>query len=345
MLRNKYILYIGILFTFSSCEFSQPKTEDQYIADMKTLLKEKLSAEYEIGNTQRATHVKSHGLVKAKFDVVDSLPDELRVGIFKTPKTFNAWMRFSNARGMAQSDKIKDFRGLSIKLISTSDNKIITHDFVLQSYPTMALGTVKDFRDGMYYDLKKSRLYAAVAFVFSGRLGVLLDFNSGRQLHSSPLDIDYWSATPYRFGKKIVKYRLKSTSDYKSEAPKDLSDNYLKENMMNHLQNDAATFDFEIQFYINEKLTPIEEARTEWKESDSPFIKIAEITIPKQSFDSQKRRTLQMQLSFDPSNVPGDHQPVGGLNRARKAIYNVLASFRSNRDNIELITPSFEEID
>ena len=52
-----------------------------------------------------------------------------------------------------------------------------------------------------------------------------------------------------------------------------------------------------------------------------------------------------MQLSFDPSNVPVDHQPVGGLNRARKAIYNVLASFRSNRDNIELITPSFEEID
>ena len=90
------------------------------------------------------------------------------------------------------------------------------------------------------------------------------------EIASSPLDIDYWSATPYKFGQKIVKHRLKATSDYKSEAPKDLSDNYLKENMMTHLQTMRQP-DFEIQFYINEKLTQIEEARTEWKESDSPY--------------------------------------------------------------------------
>ena len=44
---------------------------------MKTLLKEKLSAEYEIGNN-KGQIMSSHGFVKAKFDVVDSLPDELR---------------------------------------------------------------------------------------------------------------------------------------------------------------------------------------------------------------------------------------------------------------------------
>jgi len=64
-----------------------------------------------------------------------------------------------------------------------------------------------------------------------------------------------------------------------------------------------------------------------------------------QNFRIKDREMLQMQISFDPSNVPGNHEPVGGLNRARKAIYKVLSEFRSNRDNIELITPRYADYD
>ena len=75
------------------------------------------------------------------------------------------------------------------------------------------------------------------------------------------------------------------------------------------------------------------------------FFKVAEIDIPIQNFRTKDREELQMQMAFDPSNVPNNHQPVGGLNRARKAIYKVLSGFRSNRDNIELITPRHEDYD
>ena len=162
----KFIILISLFFLINGCDMGQSKTENQYISEMETLLKEKLSSDYQIGETQRATHVKSHGLLKGHFRVIDNLPEELKVGIFKNTKTYESWVRISNARGKWQSDKIKDFRGLSIKLLDMDNELQNTNDFVFQSYPTMALGTVKDFRDGMYYDIKKNRLYAALAFIF-----------------------------------------------------------------------------------------------------------------------------------------------------------------------------------
>ena len=345
MTSMKFIILIYLFFLFNGCDMGQSKTEDQYISEMETLLKEKLSSDYQIGETQRATHVKSHGLLKGYFRVIDNLPEDLKVGIFKNSKTYESWLRISNARGKWQSDKIKDFRGLSIKLLEMENELQNTNDFVLQLYPTMALGTVKDFRDGMYYDIKKNRLYAALAFIFSGRFSTLLAFNAGREIHSSPLDIEYWSATPYKFDDKIVKYKLVPTSAFKSVLPDELTDNYLSDNMVTHLNSSSATFDFLVQFFQDEKSTPIENAGVEWNENISPFFKVAEIDIPIQNFRTKDREALQMQMSFDPSNVPDNHQPVGGLNRARKAIYKVLSGFRSNRENIELITPRHEDYD
>lgn len=339
---------IKILFIFFSCLITgcgKDQTEAYYISEMESLLKEKLNSDYKVGNTQRATHVKSHGLVKGYFKVVDNLPEELKVGIFNDEKTFETWLRFSNARGKWQSDKVKDFRGLSLKLLTDKNFEETSVDFVLQSFPTMALGTVKDFRDGMYYDIKRNRLYAALAFIFTGRLNTLLAFNAGREIHSSPLDIEYWSATPYKFGDRFVKYKLLPTSSFKSPLLDDLTDDYLSENMISHLKSNNATFDFLIQFFKDELNTPLENAGIEWKEDVSPFIKVAEINIPIQDFKTKDREVLQMQMAFDPSNVPNVHEPVGGLNRARKAIYYVLSQFRSERDGIELTTPQFNEHD
>jgi branched-chain amino acid transport system ATP-binding protein len=45
----------------------------------------------------------------AKSRAPTKLPAALRVGVFAQPRSFEAWVRFSNASGAPQSDAIKEF--------------------------------------------------------------------------------------------------------------------------------------------------------------------------------------------------------------------------------------------
>ncbi|MBP5975226.1 hypothetical protein HW132_21435 [Brasilonema sp. CT11] len=56
----------------------------------------------------------------------------------------------------------------------------------------------------------------------------------------------------------------------------------------------------------------------EWKEEDSPFIKIATIKIPSQKFDFDERKRLDEGLSFNPWHTLPEHEPIGSVNLARK---------------------------
>ena len=113
--------------------------------------------------------------------------------------------------------------------------------------------------------------------------------------------------------------------------------------MDNHLNSEKATFDFYIQPFVDELKTPIEDAGIEWKEKESPFIKVAEIEILIQESNTKERFELAEQLSFSPANSLKTHQPVGGINRARIEIYKVLSKFRHQRNNIKLIEPKLSQ--
>jgi hypothetical protein len=46
---------------------------------------------------QRQQHAKHHGCVRAVIEIEPNLPQELRIGQFKEPASYRAWVRFSNA--------------------------------------------------------------------------------------------------------------------------------------------------------------------------------------------------------------------------------------------------------
>ncbi|MEL0245493.1 MAG: hypothetical protein VW916_07085, partial [Flavobacteriaceae bacterium] len=92
--------------------------------------------------------------------------------------------------------------------------------------------------------------------------------------------------------------------------------------------NDTASFDFSIQIFDNYETTPIDDASIEWKEEISQPIKLAEIIIDKQKFNTLERDELQKKLSFDLTNTLEVHEPIGPLNRARMEIYKSLANNR-----------------
>lgn len=326
------------------------KKEQKLIEEMLAVLKEKMQKDYQKGSTKRDAHPKALGLLKANFEVLADIPEHLKIGLFKTPKVYKSWIRCSSASGSVQSDKNKDFRGFSIKLLGIegerfTQNEQQTQDFVLLSNPTMPLGTVQLFRDAVYYSIKWNPIVLGLKFLFSGNASALLALANGRDNQTSPLDIPYWSTTPYQLGTSQVKYKIVPTSASVSTLPTELTDNYLTDAMTKHLQKEAATFDFYIQFFKNEELTPIENAGIEWKEADSPFIKMATITIPMQSFDTVERQNLAEVFSFSTANALAVHEPIGGLNRARRIIYEKLSKFRHERDNKALLEPTLVTYD
>jgi hypothetical protein len=324
-----------------------PVDEERLINDMKIILQEKMSKDYPTGLTKRDAHPKTLACLQAQFIVEPNMPSELKKGIFKFSQTYPAWIRISSASGNIQSDKAKDMRGFAIKIIGvkgerfqTQNNEKETQDFVLLSYPSMPLGTIKLFHDAVYYSIKLSPLVFLARLVVSGDFHIINELRKARQNQTSPMDIRYWSTTPYLYGtNRIVKYSLVPTSRIKSPLPPKLSDHYLTENMEKHLAANEASFDFMIQFQKDPSRMPVEDAGVEWSEKESPFIKVATLRIPPQAFRTREREELAEDLSFSPAHSLIDHRPIGGINRARVEIYQYLSEFRHKQNNKQLIEP------
>lgn len=325
-------------------------TDSAMTREMIDILRDSMTKSNKAGKTKRGAHAKCHGLLKADFVVLENIPKELKVGIFSTPKVYPALIRLSNASASVQSDKKSDFRGFAVKLLGVEGDRFNleekqSQDFVLMSNPTMPLGTVKLFRDAIYYAIKWHPLLLALRFVLTGHGAVLTALKTGKKFDTSMLDINYWSTTPYAFGKRAVKYKVTPTSAFKSRLPIPLTDDYLTGNGSNHLLSHPASFDFHVQFFDSEKRTPIEDAAVAWTEKTSPFVKLATINIPIQKIDIASRFELAEVMSFSPAHSLEVHRPLGGLNLARSELYKSLSQFRHERNGSIAIEPTRESFD
>jgi hypothetical protein len=324
-----------------------PADEDRLIKDMEVILQEKMSKDYPEGQTKRDAHSKNLACLQAEFIVEPNIPAELKVGIFEFPQTYPAWIRISSASGKIQSDKAKDLRGFAIKIMGVKGERFQrqngekeTQDFILISNPIMPLGTVKLFHDAVYYSIEWSPLVFFSRLVVSGNFHIINELRKARQNQTSPLDIRYWSTTPYICGiDNVVKYSLVPTSHIKSALPLKLTDHYLTENMEKHLAVHEASFDFMIQVQKDPNRMPVEDAGVEWSEKESPFIKVASLRIPSQAFRTKEREELAEDLLFSPAHSLIEHRPIGGINRARVEIYRYLSEFRHKQNNKQLIEP------
>ena len=317
-----------------------------------SILKERLNKTYSKGLTKRDAHPKCLGLLKAYFIVDKNLPLQYREGVFYKD-TYKALIRVSNSNPKSKSDKYKDIRGFSIKLLDVFGEKCIedekfTQDFLLVSMKTMPIGTLKLMYDVLYYT-KNPKSVKPIIFIGKlikdKKLNMFTDIIKSIKHDTSPLDINYYSTTPYMFGNRVVKYRIIPRSVYKSKLPKKLTDNYLIENMQKHLEKEEAVFDFMIQFYINDVYTPINDASIEWEEDKSPFIKLGEIRIPKQKFTTKERFELAEKMSFSPGHSIICHKPIGDMNEARVKIYEEMSKYRHNRNKEKLYEPNEHDFD
>lgn len=318
---------------------------------------------------RRGQHPKPHGCVRARFVVEGNLPDVLRVGVFSEPTEYPAWIRFSN--GSQDDDALGDIHGMAIKLMGVGGPKLLaserdaeTQDFILMDHPAFFACDARSNRAlaevieeslrisplrflSPWLDLRRRRAaYIALRQYVLGRrfreLRVLRTALSKRP--TSPLRITYWSATPYALGERAVKYSARPDPESLAAVskPTDMtSPDRLRAAMEAHLDHMAARFDFLVQLRDPEKASklPVEDAASEWSEHDAPFHKVATIEIPRQSFDTQEQRWFGENLSFTPWHALPAHQPIGGINRARKVVYESLSAKRHHCNGTRRIEP------
>ena len=325
--------------------------EDQIIQEMIDEMKEQMERMYEEKIMKRQVHTKMHGCVKAIFKVEPNLDEDLRVGVFKEPKTYHCWVRFSNSQTEPAKDKKKDIRGIGIKLMGVPGEKILTekrhettHDFLMMSSETFFSKNIQEFRATLRSSVQRSKLPFILYMLNPKNWGLIKRLFGSFIKCDNPLAIPYWSTQPYRFGTpdRAVKYYLKPSPENVIVNENLKEYNYLRINMAQTLNDHAIEFDFYVQFQTNAEEMPIEDPTVAW---DSEFIKMGTLIIPAQEFDRNQQMRDGENLSFNSWHALPEHRPLGSFNRARKRAYTAMSAFRhefnQKEDNEPQDDPNF----
>jgi FAD/FMN-containing dehydrogenase len=311
----------------------EEENAESLVEHEKRILRER----YERGNFLRDFHSKTHAGVKAKFIVEANLDQEFRYGVFKEPKTWPAWIRFSNAGETVVPDIKQDARGFAIKLMGVPSEKLLeaeknatTQDFILFTPETFFTDNAFQFFDFIkVFHSKKYKLLKLTAYFIQNPKIFWVIFRSLKR-HANLLEVQYFSATPYLLGTRAVKYSVSPWRPATSTVPpkNKAADNYLRERLVNDLTEGEARFDLLVQFQADPYKTPIEKATVAWPPSIAPFHKVATIVIPPQKFDTKERREFTENLSMNPWHALAEHRPLGNVNRTRRKLYNAISAFR-----------------
>jgi hypothetical protein len=314
------------------------------IADMA----EYMRAHYPPGGFQRAGNTKTHGVVRGRFVVGDSLPAALRRGLFAQPGEYPAWVRFAGP-GPDSPPDIDDVGVLSIgiKVMRVPGRKLLaderhTQDFTGISTPTFTTADV----------VVNAALQAAIRrgapllhFLRHPGDGIMQGLWARTQ--SSPLETEYWSCVPYLLGEgQAMRYALRPRGAARSRVPNlpgRPPDNYLRQAMAAQLARAEASFDLLIQTQTHPARMPIENAAVIWPARLSPPIPAATLVLPRQVFDSPAQLAFAGALSINPWHCLPEHRPLGNQNRARRRIYEELSRYRQAMNATPHVEPTGDE--
>ncbi|NUG52794.1 catalase family protein [Acinetobacter lactucae] len=318
--------------------------EEVLAQNIAQVIEKSIREQYTAGNALRDAHPKAHGCVRAEFHVSKNIPAQFAKGIFVPDQSYQAWIRFSNASNDATSADIdKDARGIAIKLLGVSGQKILesekqatTQDFIMINHPVFFANDAKRYLSFMNDVNSRNmirKLHIPVALGFKGTMNALGARNS--QI-ANPLYARYWSMVPYQLGlgndRQAVKYSVRACSVTPNNLPKNPPHDFLREALKNTLQNSDACMEFLIQPRTSSEML-VEDAMTEWDEKAAPFYQVATIHIPKQNFDTLEQNKFCENLSFTPWHALPEHKPLGAVNRMRKVIYENISRVRHDMNS------------
>ncbi len=338
-------------------------------AIIATMTRESRTVAERDGQTVRASHAKSTGLLRGTLAVLPDLSEPLRQGLFAEARSYPVLMRFAQGPGEKLSDSVSTHRGVSIKVLGVTGPRLpghdiakagaATQDFVFATGPAFPQSDASTFLTaikglekgtGLPEVIKQavsstSRVTNAALNAVGGDSATLGFFGHTRR---NPLADAYFSQAALRYGDYVAKMGLFPVSpellamvDHTLDTGAD--PDAFRHALVDHMRAHAAAFELRVQLCTDLDAMPVEDASVPWSEERSPYIAVARVSVPAQDAYSPARQAyFDEVLSFQPAHTLAAHRPLGSLMRARLQTYQALSAYRhaqNRQDQVEPATP------
>lgn len=284
---------------------------------------------------RRTEHGKGVAVVRATFTVVDHIAQDLALGLFARPATYDALIRFSNSA--TDNDAARDTHGFAMRVQGVpmptaprGTDGAGFQDFILLDSPIFVMGDLPGyvpFNDAFLeakISLRGKLRLAWLCLRNPSRLPPLLRMGLNRA--NAPLGTSYWSTTPYRLGPRVVKYKLVPI-DPEHPRPRIRGRNGRRSALRDHLARQPGLFKFGVLLQDDPKSQPIDAPQVDWEAQGARFHPLAEIRIARDQ-PVEALPDVENGLAFSPGHAAAEHFPLGAINRARVAIYSAASRTR-----------------
>src|SRR5574339_258400 len=191
---------------------------------MQDRAREKARERDPLAGLKRGFHAKGIG-VRGKFRIMADIPSPLQVGLFKPGATYDALVRFSNARGEVLGDLSKDQRGIAIRIKTRADEHLSPadqtniQDFLMTNTPVSFARNPLQFLEvgeiilggiaGVIPRLVKKYGFKEARRILGVFLAPIISFQP-YQWNT------YWSRTSFQFGGHAVRYLIRPAAGMKT---------------------------------------------------------------------------------------------------------------------------------
>ncbi|APW40410.1 hypothetical protein RD110_01750 [Rhodoferax koreense] len=326
--------------------------EEAFVDAIIATFEKQMRGLWKPGGFERGGNTKTQGIVRAELRVHEGLPEHLRRGIFATPRSYPAWVRFSGPGPYVTPD-IDDvgFMSISVKLMDVPGPKLMdeekwTQDLFGVSPPTFVTPDVRANAQLQENSLKNASLFYFLNFTRPHLLDLVMQ-GLWIKTQSSPFEAPYFSCVPYLLGEgQAMQYSFWPTDQRRTPIPRlplRPPDDYLRDAMVAALAHGAVDIELRLQLQTDPHLMPIENAAVLWPERLSPRVPVATLHIPGQKFDSPAQMEFAKRLSYNPWHSIAEHRPLGNQSRARRRIYLSLSQLRHQMNAVPHFEPTGEE--
>ena len=326
----------------------------QGLSEQIRLVQETTAKDY--GTAVRGVHAKGHAIVKGKLEVLSGIAPELAQGLFSAPGSYDALLRFSTLPGDILDDSVSVPRGLAIKLFDVPGERLsgsesdTTQDFILVNGPAFASPTPKAFLANLKMLAKttdtgeglKKGLSAVMQTVDAALETVGIQSPTVQTLggapNTHPLGETYYTQVPLRHGGYIAKLSVAPISTNLTELAGSKVNtsgrpDALREDMAEVLIEQDSVWELRVQLCTDLEKMPIEDTSVVWDEKESPYVAVARLTVPAQlGWERGLSEHQEQAVAYSPWHGLAAHQPIGGVNRARKPTYERSVQYRGERN-------------
>lgn len=308
------------------------------------------------GRVYRAQHAKTlFATTEGQLRVPLALDTKLAFGPFQPGANLRAIVRISSVAGVVQDDNEKDLRGIAIRLTDDNGHR---HDILLNTSeefmaPDATITLIGAAARGHTKTIAQlgSILGSVLSRPFSmlPRVGEVIDLiKRGKAVATSDISLaahTFWSRTPFQLGDYAVKIRLAPKAPPADTKPMADSPNELTEDIAGRLATEPIVYELQVQGYIDETKTPMNDARKKW---DSPGVTVGDLTLPALTagqFEKQNHAVnIEVEnVSFNPFNRWDESaqalNPVGEINAVRKIAYEASVAGRSSLPGANAVVP------